>query len=158
MINNNTQNLKYAILEFERHCTDVSAGVCDCLHYLSLNAFCIIPDCFCFCFFFMSNLAGPSFHSQKQTQYMSLGNPFPPLCFKPKFDFYSSFWARCWVWGEVGRKRSKYLYSMSCVSEFRITFFFLSKKRICLLEKCSIFTLHFRLACQFFSEIRKYFL
>ena len=59
MINNNTQNLKYAILEFERHCTGVSAGVCDCLHYLSLNAFCIIPDCFCFCFFLCQIWRGP---------------------------------------------------------------------------------------------------
>lgn len=54
MINNNT-NRKYAILEFERHCTGVSAGVCDCLHHLSLNAFCIVSDFF---FFFNVNFGG----------------------------------------------------------------------------------------------------
>lgn len=88
---------------------------------------------------------------------MSLGNPFPPLCFKPKFDFYSSFWARCWVWGEVGRKRSKYLYSMSCVSEFRIAFFFSLQKANLLVRKVQYLHTKFSFSMSIFLRDSKIF-
>lgn len=104
--------------------------------------------------FFIENLAGHRFHSQKHRQSQddkTLGNPFPPLP-QPKFDFYSSFWAKCWVGGEVGWQRSEYLYLTSRGNEVRIAGILLSRRRICLIEKCTTFTLNFPLACQFFFQ------